>query len=101
LEVKIGEGIYKMALRVKVTRADFESATSDGWVDGLVQGRKDVWAYVELGTEQEYIPRESDNPRTEYRLFRGCDVFLAKSQEKLEALNYDGQLLSVTVILYS
>lgn len=101
MEVKIGEGIYKMALRVKVTRSDFESATSGGWVDGLVQGRKDVWAYVELGTEQEYIPSSGDNPRTEYRLFRGCDAFFAKSQEKLEALNYDGQLLSVTVILYS
>jgi hypothetical protein len=90
-----------MVLRIKVTRADFESATSDGWVDGLVQGRKDVWVYVELGTEQEYIPSPSDNPRTEYRLFRGCDTFFAESQEKLEALNYDGELYNVTVILYS
>jgi hypothetical protein len=81
-----------MALRVKVTRADLERASSDGWVDGLVQGRKDVWAYVELGYEQEYIPSPSDNPRTEYRLFRGCDAFFADSQEQLEALNYDGEL---------
>lgn len=90
-----------MALRVKVTREDFESASSDGWVDGLVQGRKDVWVYVELGTEQEYIPSSNDNPRTEYRLFRGCDTFFADSQEQLEALNYDGQILNVAVILYS
>jgi hypothetical protein len=90
-----------MALRVKVKREDFESATSDGWVDGLVKGRKDVWVYVELGIEQEYIPSPNDDPRTEYRLFTACDTFFAESQEQLEALNYDGQLLNVTVILYS
>jgi hypothetical protein len=101
LEVKIGEGYLQMVLRVKVERSDFESATSYGWVDGLVQGRKDVCAYVELGAEQEYILSSRDNPRTEYRLFRECDVFFADSQEKLEALNYDGQVYNVTVILYS
>lgn len=91
-----------MALRVKVTRSDFESATSDGWVDGLVQGRKGLWAYVELGTEQEYIPSSKDDPRTEYRLFRGCDVFFALSQEQLEALtdNTNAELVNETVILY-
>lgn len=91
-----------MALRVKVTRADFESAQSDGWVDGLVQGRKGLWAYVELGAEQEYIPSPNDDPRTEYRLFRGCDVFLAESQEQLESLNNNAnaELINVTVILY-
>ncbi|NJL10354.1 MAG: hypothetical protein HC908_09840 [Calothrix sp. SM1_7_51] len=91
-----------MALRVKVTRSDFESATSDGWVDGLVQGRKGFWAYVELGTEQEYIPSPNDDPRTEYKLFRGCDVFLAESQEQLSALNdnSNAELINVTVILY-
>jgi hypothetical protein len=45
-----------MALRIKVPRGDFESATSDSWVDGLLHGRREIWVYVELGTEQEYIP---------------------------------------------
>jgi hypothetical protein len=90
-----------MVLRIKVTRADFESATSDGWVDGLLQGKKEIWVYVELGTEQEYIPSPSDDPRTEYRLFRGCDAFFAKSQERLEAQIYEAEQLNVTVILYS
>jgi hypothetical protein len=101
LEVKIGEGIYKMALRVKVEREDFDSVSSNGWVDGLVQGRRGMWVYVELGTEQEYIPSPNDDPRTEYRLFRGCDVFLAKSQERLEALYYEAREFNITVILYS
>ncbi len=90
-----------MVLRVKVTREDFESASSNGWIDGLLQGRKDVWVYVELGIEQEYIPSPNDNPRTEYRLFRACDAFFAESQEQLGTLNYDAELLNVTVILYS
>lgn len=91
-----------MALRVKVEREDFELATSNGWVDGLVQGRKGFWAYVELGYEQEYIPSPNDDPRTEYRLFRGCDVFLAESQEQLESVtdNSNAKLTNITVILY-
>ncbi|PAX60232.1 hypothetical protein [Brunnivagina elsteri] len=90
-----------MALRIKVASAEFESATSDGWVDGLLQGKKEIWVYVELGTEQEYIPTDNDDPRTEYRLFRGCDVFYAKSQERLEVQIYEAEQLNVTVILYS
>lgn len=74
-----------------------------GGLTDLVQGRKGLWAYVELGTEQEYIKRPNDDPRTEYRLFRGCDVFFAESQEQLEALtnNTNAELVNVTVILYS
>ncbi|MBW4505125.1 MAG: hypothetical protein KME64_01180 [Scytonematopsis contorta HA4267-MV1] len=89
-----------MVLRVKVTRLDFESAASDSWVDGLLQGKKGLWVYVELGTEQEYIPSPSDDPRTEYKLFRGCDVFFARSQEQLEQGNYEAEQINVTVILY-
>ncbi len=91
-----------MALRVKVEREDFDLVFSNGWVDGLVQGRRGLWVYVELGTEQEYIKRPSDDPRTEYRLFRGCDVFFAESREQLEALtdNTNAELVNQTVILY-
>ncbi|BDA76543.1 unknown protein (plasmid) [Calothrix sp. PCC 7716] len=91
-----------MALRVKVEREDFSRAISNGWVDGLVQGRKGLWVYVELGTEQEYIPSPNDDARTEYRLFRGCDVFFAESREQLEALtdNTNAELVNQTVILY-
>lgn len=94
-------GYLQMALRVKVEREDFESATSYGWVDGLVQGRKGLYVYVELGTEQEYIPSPSDDARTEYRLFKGCTVSVAKTQERLEAEDYEAREYNVTVILYS
>lgn len=39
-----------MVLRVKVELDDFDAASKDGWVDGLLQGRKGLWVYVELGT---------------------------------------------------
>ncbi len=90
-----------MALRVKVEREDFDIVSSLGWVDGLLQGRRGLWVYVELGTEQEYIPSPNDDPRTEYRLFKECDVFFAKSQERLEAEDYEAREYNVTVILYS
>ena len=90
-----------MALRVKVEREDFDSVSSNGWVDGLVQGRRGMWVYVELGYEQEYIPSPNDDPRTEYRIFTLCDVFLAKSQERLEAEDYEAREFNITVILYS
>ncbi|MBW4670744.1 MAG: hypothetical protein KME60_25805 [Cyanomargarita calcarea GSE-NOS-MK-12-04C] len=90
-----------MALRIKVPHADFESASEDGWIDGLLQGRREIWVYVELGTEQEYISSPNDDPRTEYRLFWGCDAFFAKTQERLEAQDYEAEQYNVTVILYS
>lgn len=90
-----------MALRVKVEREDFDIVSSLGWVDGLLQGRRGLWVYVELGTEQEYIPSPNDDPRTEYRLFKECDVFFAKSRERLEAEDYEARQYNVTVILYA
>ena len=89
-----------MALRIKVKREDFDLVSSDSGVDGLLQGKKGLHVYVGLGIEQEYIPSPSDDQRTEYRLFRGCDVFYAKSQERLEAENYEAGEYNVTVILY-
>ncbi|MDK2462404.1 hypothetical protein QHH11_25355 [Aphanizomenon sp. PH219] len=33
-----------MVLRIKVMQEDFSHATSiDGWVDGLIQGRRGLW----------------------------------------------------------
>jgi hypothetical protein len=86
-----------MILRIKVDRANFEDAKSDGWVDGQFRG---LWAYVELGTEEEYIPKPSDNSKTQYRLFRGCDAFFYDSQELLEEGEYKLRQLNVMVIIY-
>ncbi len=90
-----------MALKVKVTREDFNLAIPlDGWVDGLVKGRTGLWVYVELGEEQEYIPSPKDNPKTDFRLFRGCDVYYGDSQEQLETGGYKAEEHDVTVVIY-
>jgi hypothetical protein len=90
-----------MALKVKVTHEDFDLSTPfDSWVDGLVKGQTGLWVYVELGEEQEYIPRPKDNPKTDFRLFTGCDVYYGDSQEQLEAGNYKAEEHDVTVIIY-
>jgi hypothetical protein len=47
-----------MVRRIKVTQEDFSLATSiDGWVDGLIQGRRGLWVYVELGSEERIHPQ--------------------------------------------
>lgn len=89
-----------MVLRIKVIREDFDAAESNGWVDGQIQGREGLWVYVELGKEQEYIHRPSDNPKTEYRMFRECSVFFANSQQQLELGDYLAEESNVTVIVY-
>ncbi|MBW4635769.1 MAG: hypothetical protein KME30_28985 [Iphinoe sp. HA4291-MV1] len=89
-----------MILRIKVSRNDFNAATSDGWVDGLVQGREGLYTYVELGKEQEYIPKPTDDPKTEYRMFRGCSVFFATSLKRLAEGYYEAEESNVTVIIY-
>ncbi|NJM76240.1 MAG: hypothetical protein HC852_11185 [Acaryochloridaceae cyanobacterium RU_4_10] len=48
-----------MALRVKVSALEFEAAESNGAVFGTLRGRHDVYVYVELGQEKEYIERPS------------------------------------------
>ncbi len=89
-----------MVLRIKVDRTNFEEAESGGWVDGLYKGKTGLWAYVDLGTEEEYIPKPSDDPRTEYRLFRGCNAFFYTSQELLEKGEYELREQNATVIIY-
>jgi hypothetical protein len=89
-----------MNIRIQVTRDEFALAESNGWVDGLYQGKQGIYVYVELGQEEEYIPRSSDDLRTEYRAFRNCNIFFAASREQLDAADFSGEKLNVTVIIY-
>lgn len=89
-----------MVFRIKVDRENFDAAESNGAVDGLFQGRLGLFAYVELGSEMDYISQPRDNPRTEYRVFRNCNIFFAASVEQLDANEFDGETFNVTVIIY-
>jgi hypothetical protein len=89
-----------MVIRIKVNPENFDDAEPYGSVDGLFQGRRGLYAYVELGEEMDYIPQPGDNPRTEYRIFRTCNAFFATTIEQLDAGEFDGEMLNVTVIIY-
>ena len=91
----------RMTFRIKVTREEFESAASDGWVDGQLRGKKGIYAYCELGKEQVYVLQPNDDPKTDYRIFVGCGVYFAKNQERLENGDYAlGKFSSAVVIIY-
>lgn len=89
-----------MVLRIKVSSSEFQAASAGGWVDGLFQGRKNLFSYIELGEEKEYIPSPQDDPRTSYRIFTGCDIFFARSQRQLHSGDYEASQLNATVIIY-
>ncbi len=89
-----------MLLRIKVSRLDFQAAITDGWVDGLLQGKQGMYVYAELGKEQNYVPSPKDDPKTSYKLFQNCTIFLGRSQEQLEIGDYEANFANVTVIIY-
>jgi hypothetical protein len=89
-----------MTLRIKVSKTAFSLAESNGWVDGLLSGKLECWVYVELGKEYEYNPSPKDDPKTEYRIFKGCDLFYADTLENLKKEEYLGNAENQTVIIY-
>ncbi len=89
-----------MTLRIKTTRIDFDAAADGGYVYGQIIRRVRLPVYVELGIEQEYIPSPQDNPMTEYKFFRDCNVYVAKTEEQLDAEDYILEHLGVAVVIY-
>lgn len=89
-----------MILRVRTVREEFEAAEDGGYVYGEIQRRQRFPVYVELGKEKEYIPSSEDDPNTEYRIFTGCNVFVAESNAQLDREEYVSRAASVTVIIY-
>lgn len=90
-----------MKSRIRATRKEFEAACANGCVYGKISGKRGLYVYAELGTEKEYVPSPKDDPMTEYRVFNGCDVFFAKTEEQLKTGDFEAEeLLKVTVIIY-
>ncbi|ACK72068.1 hypothetical protein PCC7424_3687 [Gloeothece citriformis PCC 7424] len=67
------------------TREEFEEAESQGSVYGYYNGRTNMCAYVELGIKGIYQPKPKDDPKTTYKIFYHCNIYLAKTMEILEA----------------
>jgi hypothetical protein len=89
-----------MALRIKVTRTEFEAAAANGCVYGLVRGKRGLYVYAELGREEEYIFRPNDDPKADYRLFLNCDAFFALTEEQLDEGIFVAEEPDITVIIY-
>ncbi|MEC4816148.1 MAG: hypothetical protein SAK29_23195 [Scytonema sp. PMC 1069.18] len=86
-------------IKLKVTRKQFNLANPDGFVDGKIPG-KNIYAYVVLGFEKEYIPNPKDDPKTDYRIFFGCSVYYASSEQDLKDENFKLEEHNLTVIIY-
>jgi len=89
-----------MAIRIKVNRAEFNQASSNGEVFGL-DTRPKYYVYADLGREREYIPKDMGTRGTEYRLFTGCDVYAARTQEQLDDCDYYAESYGQVVIIYT
>ena len=88
-----------MALRIKTAREEFNSAANQGYVYGEIKRQKSFPVYVELGFEENYNPSPQDDPNTEYRIFRNCNVYIGENEEKLDQGIFI-QKTSSTVIIY-
>ena len=89
-----------MAIRIKVTPIEFDSAESNGYTYGNVRGNQTLCAYVDLGQERPYVERPSDDPNTRYRLFLNCDAYFAETETQVDEEDFKTSALDVTVILY-
>lgn len=89
-----------MVIRVRAVREEFEAGADGEYVYGEIQRQKNFSVYVELGKEEEYISSSNDDPKTEYRLFRKCNIFVAENDEQLNREEYISSSRGVTVIIY-
>lgn len=89
-----------MVIRIKTPRQEFEAAKNHGYVYGYIQRKQAFPVYVELGKEEEYIRSARDDDRTDYKLFRRCNVFLSENDEQLDNEKYISQSSNETVIIY-
>lgn len=89
-----------MPLRIKVSSLEFQAACSRGCVYGQFRGQPDIYVYAELGQEKPYVSKLSDDPKTSYRLFLNCDAFFAKTEEQLDAHDFETEIFNSTVIIY-
>ncbi len=84
--------------RIKaLDRLEFEDATSN---EGFYGKYKGMFAYVQLGTEREYQEQPGDDPKTQYRFFKNCDVEYSETEDQLESGIYQYKDERVNVVIY-
>ncbi len=87
-----------MIKRIKaLSKSEFDEAQPYGDVFGSYKG---LYVYVNLGREDNYQEKPKDDPKTEYRLFRSCEIEYSETEEQSEQGIYQYSEKSVDIILY-
>jgi hypothetical protein len=88
-----------MAIRIKVNRAEFNQAVSNGEVFGIYLNQiPKLYVYAELGLEREYIPTDREQ-NTDFKLFTGCYIEFYRTQQDLDS-GKAIKAMNETVIIY-
>ncbi|MGK7898136.1 MAG: hypothetical protein AB4372_32090 [Xenococcus sp. (in: cyanobacteria)] len=87
-----------MIKRIKaLIKSEFDAAKPYGDVYGSYKG---LYVYIILGREETYRENPKDDPKTEYRLFRSCDIDYSETEEQSEQGIYQYSEKRVDIILY-
>jgi hypothetical protein len=100
LEVNIAKVDYDI-LRLKVNRAEFKLACSNGEVYGEVVRGILPYVYAELGKEGRYHPGANDDPNTNYRIFFNCIAYFTDTKENLKNRDVKKSVDGVKIIIYT
>lgn len=80
-------------IEVRVCAEEFNAAEADDCVYGETSlGTVTAYVYIELGYEREYIDHANDDLDASYRIFFNSTIFYAKTQEDIDASNYEASL---------
>jgi hypothetical protein len=88
-------------LTIKVNTKEYDSACSHGCAYGLVRGKPGMYAYAELGQEEEHLPKNDKQWKEERRFFRNSEVFFALTPENLEEGIYEDETYRGGVEIYT
>jgi hypothetical protein len=81
------------------TLEDFEAAAPGEYIYGYLLHQKTLSVLVTCGRQKIYNRSPKDSEQTRYKLFMGCSLQVADSNENLDAGNYH-VMKDVTVKLY-
>lgn len=93
-------------MRIKTSSEDFLAAVSNGYIYGVLilvdnqKPPKNFPVYAELGSEGVYRRSYKDDPKTDYKIFFDCAVFLADTYDNLLEGKYLGEDDGIVVIIY-
>jgi hypothetical protein len=83
--------------RIKADPLEFAQAQTNGSVYGKWN---QLYVYAKLGQEVSYNPRHNDDPKTEYKMFRNCELSYTDTEEKLDDALFFTATTEALLIVY-